>query len=83
MLGGDSDGTSGWRQTRVVPEASAQSALDAQPGGRRAPRERGMGDHVRVAEELADHQAARRLQDPPQLPQGRFLVGDLPSTVTR
>ena len=44
---------------------------------------RALGDHVRVDEQLADHEPATRPQYAPDLAQGSFLVGISPSTVTR
>ena len=65
-------------QHREEAERRPHPALDPQAGRFRTPRQRAGTDHVRIAEELADHDPAGRPHDAGQLAQRGVLVGDLP-----
>src|SRR5215213_10316727 len=59
-------------QAREVPERTTELAVHPEPGGPGAFRQRRVGDHVRVPEQLADHNAASGLHDPAKLAQCRL-----------
>jgi hypothetical protein len=60
-----------------VPEGWADTAFEAQARILRSSAQAAFGDHVRIAEQLADDHAPAGPQDARELAQGGVLIGDL------